>query len=219
MDNTVNLYEITDGKFYRIDDLVDADTGGCVNCSACCYGVGDLVVLTPYDVYEISRYLDLSFDELCLDKIELRYHDKIILPHLKMLPGSEKCSFLSDEGWCGIHASRPSICRLFPLGRVYEDGDFKFFLQTNACIKPNLTPIRVADWIGIKNYDENKKFLLAWHQLLKALSFRLKFIRDDQELKNINAYLFDTFFRISDTDFYETFYSIMPEAKKILGII
>lgn len=222
MNKNVNLYDISDGKFYEIDQMVNADTGGCINCSACCYGVGDLVILTPYDVYEMSRCLNLSFDELLIDKIELQVDEKIALPHLGEISESEKCSFLSDEGRCEIHAHRPSICRLFPLGRVYEDETFKFFLQTKACVMPSLEPILVADWIGIANYDENKRFLLAWHSLLKALKFRVKFIREDQELVEINNFLIDTFFRMrngNSTDFYETFFALLPEAKKKLGII
>lgn len=226
MNSKINLYEITDGNFYGINDLVKADTGGCVDCSACCYGVGELVILTPYDVYEMSSYLELSFDELLIDKIKLQHENKITLPHLNVISGSDRCSFLSESGRCQIHAHRPSICRLFPLGRVYEDDDFKFFLQTNSCVKENLTSIKVENWIGISNYNENKKFLLTWHKLLKALNFRVKFIRDEQELKAINTDLLDTFFKISHAssaqkhdDFYSAFYAILPEAKKRLGIL
>ena len=66
------LDEISDGKLYDIEDIVKADTCGCDGCSDCCIDVGDLVVLTPFDIYEMVSFLDVKFDELLNDKIDLR---------------------------------------------------------------------------------------------------------------------------------------------------
>ena len=45
------LEEISDGKLYDIEDTVKADTCGCDGCNDCCCDVGELVVLTPFDIY------------------------------------------------------------------------------------------------------------------------------------------------------------------------
>lgn len=216
------LGDISDGKLYDIDDMVAADAGGCNGCSACCHHVGDLVVLTPYDVYEMTRCLQQTYDELIDEKIVLREENKIELPYLKMQEVSERCSFLNEANRCVIHSHRPNICRLFPLGRVYEQDDFKYFLQINSCLKPKLDKVKVRQWIGITDYEKNKVFILIWHQLIKALSFRLKFVRDEEELRKINAYLIDMFYRqpiAEGEDFYEVFHQKLPEAKKWLGIL
>lgn len=216
------LEEISDGKLYDIEDIVNADTKGCNGCSACCHNVGDLVVLTPFDVYEIVSHLGQSFDDLLVDCLTLREQNKIMLPYLKMQGPTERCSFLNAENRCTIHGYRPNICRLFPLGRVYETDNFKYFLQVNSCLKPNLHPIQVKEWIGVKDYPDNKAFILAWHQLIKALTFRLKFVYDVQERNEINQYLQDTFYRMTlneGEDFYKAFKRVLPEAKKHLGII
>jgi len=218
----INLESISDGRIYELKDYVKADAGGCKGCSACCCGVGELVKLTPFDVYEMTRGLGFAFDDLLVDHLELRTVDKITLPYLKMVGSDERCSFLNDEGRCVVHAVRPNICRLFPLGRVYEEKDFKYFLQVDACVKPKLKKIQVEKWIGIENYEENKTFLLAWHRCLKALAFRFKFIRDDEELKAANDYLLEAFYRITlkeDEDFYDAFFKSLAEAKDRLGII
>lgn len=78
------LDEISDGKLYDIEDIVKADTCGCNGCSDCCCDVGELVVLTPFDIYEIVNYLGIEFDKLLGDKIQLRKNNKILLPYLKM---------------------------------------------------------------------------------------------------------------------------------------
>lgn len=216
------LEGISDGKIYDIEDQVKVDTGGCNGCSACCHAVGDLVGLTPFDVYQIKSHLNKSFDELLVDHLQLRGENKLALPYLKMHGETERCSFLNQEERCSIHAYRPNICRLFPLGRIYERGSFKYFLQVNSCLKPHLKEVRIKEWIDIKDYDENKTFILAWHDFLKALSFRMRFIRDEKEQEVIRQYILDTFYRTtlnSEDHFYAVFWERLPEAKKHLGIL
>lgn len=59
MRTTNILDKISDGRLYDIEDVVKADTCGCDGCSDCCKDVGDLVVLTPFDIYEMTTYLNL----------------------------------------------------------------------------------------------------------------------------------------------------------------
>ena len=216
------LEGISDGKLYEIEDYVKADTCGCNGCYTCCHQVGDLVELTPFDVYEIVTYVQKSFDELLGNKLALQTNNKMLLPYLKMEGETLQCSFLNESGRCSIHGHRPNICRLFPLGRVYENDDFKYFLQVGTCVMPDLKEIKVKEWIGIANYEENKTFILEWYKLLKALKFRMKFVYDDAELQAMNTYLLDTFYRLEvkeGEDFYTAFFNVLPEAKQRLGII
>ena len=114
------LEDISDGRTYGLNDMVKADTGNCAGCFKCCTGMGTSIVLDPYDVCQIKAALNKSFQEL-LDQgyIELNMVDGLILPNLKM-NSKNRCSFLSDEGRCTIHQYRPGMCRIFPLGRVYD---------------------------------------------------------------------------------------------------
>ena len=220
MRTTNILDKISDGRLYDIEDVVKADTCGCDGCSDCCKDVGDLVVLTPFDIYEITNYLNMDFDKLLGDKIVLRENNKIVLPYLKMQEKNKNCSFLDEKGRCTIHLKRPNICRLFPLGRAYQDNDFKYFLQVDNCPKDELKDVKVADWINIENYNENKKFILEWYKFIKALTFRLKFVRDEKEIAHINEILLDNFYRVKiDNDFYKSFEELLPKVKNKLGII
>ena len=220
MRTTNILNEISDGKLYDIEDMVKADTCGCNGCSDCCNDVGDLVVLTPFDIYEMTTYLNTDFDKLLGDKILLRENNKITLPYLKMQDENKNCSFLDKNGRCTIHLKRPNICRLFPLGRAYQDNDFKYFLQVDNCPKDELKDVKVSQWINIENYNENKKFILEWYKFIKALTFRLKFVRDEDEIENINQILLDSFYRVKiDNDFYKSFEELLPKVKNKLGII
>ncbi|MCR8744216.1 YkgJ family cysteine cluster protein [Romboutsia lituseburensis] len=222
MRSTNILDEISDGKLYDIEDIVKADTCGCNGCNDCCCDVGELVVLTPFDIYEMVSYLGVEFDKLIGNKIELRKNNKISLPYLKMQDNNKKCSFLNEEGRCMIHSKRPNICRLFPLGRAYQDDTFKYFLQVGNCPKEDLKDVKVKEWVGIENYDENKVFILEWHKFIKALGFRLKFVRDEKELEEINEILLDSFYRVKvgeGENFYSVFFKDLPMIKNRLGII
>ena len=222
MEQKRSLDTISDGKIYDIDDWVCADANGCAGCSACCHEVGDLVMLTPYDAFEICRHLDCDFDALLGDKIVLRKKQKLRLPYLGMQAEDKRCSFLNEADRCSIHAHRPNICRLFPLGRVYEKDDFKYFLQVNNCKKPQLSKVKVREWIGITYYDENKEMLIAWHELIKALKFRVKFVYDEAELERLNQILIDHFYRVrfeEERAFYRYFNEQLSMVKKELGIL
>jgi Fe-S-cluster containining protein len=88
---------------------------------------GDSIILDPYDVFRMMKNLETSFEGLMKEYVELSVYDGLILPHLKMDGKMGKCSFLNEEGRCSIHEFRPGFCRLFPLGRIYEDGTFHYF--------------------------------------------------------------------------------------------
>lgn len=217
-----NLDEISDGKLYDIDDMVQADTDGCKGCNRCCHDIGDLVVLSPFDAYEMGRGLNKTFDELLEEHLTLREENKILLPFLKMVDTDLRCNFLSEEGRCRIHGYRPNICRLFPLGRAYQKDDFKYFLQVGSCIKPKLDLVKVREWVGISDYDRNKVFILEWYHLLKALTFRLKFVYDAEEKARLHQIVLDEFYRMHvspEEDFYEVFYEKLPRVKNMLGIL
>ena len=152
---------------------------GCAGCSACCQGMGDSVKLDPLDIYRLCKHLNCSFEELMQDRIELNVVDGVILPNLKMAEPGEKCTFLNEEGRCRIHSARPGICRLFPLGRFYEEGGFRYFLQIHECPKENKTKVKVKHWIDTPDIKENEKYILAWHNFLKIFkktTFLLLFV-------------------------------------------
>ena len=58
------LEEISDGKLYDSNDMVKADCHDCEGCCDCCQGMGDSVILDPYDVYRLTQKTGKSFNEL-----------------------------------------------------------------------------------------------------------------------------------------------------------
>ena len=156
MKRNVSLAEISDGRLYKASDMVKADCGGCNGCSRCCHGMGNSIILDPYDVY---------------------------------------------------HSFRPGFCRLFPLGRYYENGGFSYFLQTGECAKENRSKIKVSKWIDTPDLTRNQQFTLQWHDLLHAMEERLTG-EDEGKQQEENLLLLRLFYLLpykGTTDFYSQF--------------
>jgi len=168
MKRNVTLAEISDGRLYGSNDMVKADCHGCRGCHSCCTGMGNSVLLDPYDVYRLQQGVGMGLSGLFAGgMVELNVVDGVTLPNLKMAGEEERCVFLDREGWCSIHASRPGLCRLFPLGRYYENGDFRYFLQVGECGEKNRSKIKVCKWIDTPDEKRNHDFICEWHTLLK----------------------------------------------------
>lgn len=219
MKRKVSLEEISDGKLYGSNDMVKADCNGCSGCSACCQGMGNSIILDPLDLYRIEEHLGKSFKELLQSEIELNVVDGIILPNLKMSDNSEQCVFLSAEGRCMIHSFRPGVCRLFPLGRYYENGSFQYFLQVHECPRENKTKVKVRKWIDTPDLKTYEKFVTDWHYFLDDVETLLEQTQKDGDRKQINLYLLNSLYLRpypSDKSFYESFYERLKEAGRIL---
>ena len=221
MKRNISLEEISDGRLYDENDMVKAGCNDCKGCSACCRGMGDSIILDPHDVYLLTKGLQKSFQELLGGQIELGVVDGVILPHLKMTGEEEKCSFLNKEGRCSIHPYRPGICRLFPLGRYYENGTFRYFLQTKECERTNRTKVKVGKWIDVPQVKQNREFVTVWHYFLNDCEEMFGENEDDTFRKNLNLYILNLFFirpYDTDSDFYKQFAARMERAREDLGL-
>lgn len=207
MKRDIDMNEVSDGKLYTSNDLVKADCGGCQGCSACCRGMGTSIILDPMDIFRLCCGLQTDFFGLMMDKIELNIVDGLILPNLKMAGSEETCVFLNAEGRCSIHTLRPGICRLFPLGRIYEDGSFRYFLQVHECPKPNKSKVKVKKWLDTPELKKYEQFVNDWHYYLKDLERQVE--EDTGKMKPLSMELLKRFYMNPydvERDFYEQFY-------------
>ena len=97
MKRNVSLAEISDGRLYGLKDMVKADCHGCKGCSDCCRGMGESIILDPLDCFGLTTYLKKTLQELIGTCLELGVVDGVVLPHLAMRDGDEKCGFLDGQ--------------------------------------------------------------------------------------------------------------------------
>lgn len=211
MKRNIDLKDISDGKLYSCNDLVKTDCHGCVGCSDCCHGMGESIILDPIDVFHLQKATGLDFSTLVNEKyLALNIVDGLILPNLNMNNKTGGCSFLNDEGRCTVHALRPGICRLFPLGRYYEEDGFKYFLQVHECSCENRSKMKVKKWLEIPDIKTYEKYILDWHNMIKNCE---DYVQENAG-EDLNAFLMNlikVFYQMpyngeDDKEFYEEFY-------------
>lgn len=214
MKRNCSLEEISDGKLYGLNDMVKAGCGDCNGCSACCKGMGHSIVLDPYDVNRLLLHLNMSFEQLLAASVELNVVDGVILPNLKMQDQEDSCIFLNEQGRCSIHTARPGICRIFPLGRYYENDDFSYILQVHECKKSNRTKVKVSKWIDTPDIKKNELFIKQWHSLVKSIQKLAVDGLEDALLKQLNLTVLTKFYMQPfdpNVDFYDQFQARLDE--------
>lgn len=220
----VDINEITDGKSYTANDMVKIGCGGCQGCFSCCQGMGSSVTLDPYDMWQLNSFGKMGFEQLFGTFIELHAEDGLIFPNLKMAGEKETCAFLNDEGRCSIHAFRPGLCRLFPLGRMYTEDGFSYIHQIHECKKADKTKVKIKKWMEISDLTKYEQYVKRWHDFTAVCKDALEELSEDEK-RVLALFLLKTFFQRdypAETEalsFYEEFYKRLYEAEKTLGLL
>lgn len=223
MKREVSLAEISDGRLYRAGDMVKADCGDCKGCFACCCGMGESIVLDPLDVFRLSQGLGQTLEQLLAGGVALHVEEGLILPHLNMDGAGERCAYLNEAGRCSVHGFRPGICRLFPLGRYYENGDFQYFLQVHECKNKNRSKVKVRKWIDTPELARYEQFVREWHYFLKDLQEKLMSGSNgfsEQKAKQVSMYVLKLFYALpydGGRDFYDQFAERLVQARQEIG--
>ena len=200
-----DINEISDGKIYGVHDMVRVGCSDCAGCHSCCEQMGDTVLVDPYDCKRLETELGMNFEQLMQSYVGLHVEEGLIVPHLKMQEQTDTCVFLNEAGRCSIHAYRPGICRLFPLGRIYEEQGISYFLQSGACERGK-TKIKVEKWLDTPQLKRYQQFLTEWHSLKKNMQEYLSRLNTEDEKKTVCMMFLQIFFfhpYDSGRDFYE----------------
>ncbi len=94
-----------------------------VKCfTACCGGIK--IILTPYDILQLTKRLEIPAHEFLLKFTEPTYLENTDMPgvRLKLTEEENRCPFVTPEG-CTVYSDRPSACRYYPVGMAdFHEG-------------------------------------------------------------------------------------------------
>jgi len=116
----------------------------CAMCGGCCASQ-DLVQLTAYELYRLSKFLHMEpaklFDEYCI----VAATSLNPMPHLYIKTVDGVCPFLADKK-CSVHEARPYACQAYPM-RVYWalTKDMKDFVRAHYALEDSCTLFRLDD--------------------------------------------------------------------------
>lgn len=218
MQRNVDIAEISDGKKYTISDMVKIGCNDCAGCSKCCENMSGLITLDPYDIHRMTSGLNTTFEKLLAHNVEFTVDRGLLIPTIRMDENTGKCTFINEDGRCSIHNYRSGICRLFPMGRLYEDGSYYYFLQKNECPYPNKTKVKLKNWMDTQDIIKYEKFVSDWHYFISDIQEYLLGAAED-EAKQINSALIQMFYITGyDAQFYGAFYDRLAKVKSLLSI-
>ena len=210
----VDIDEISDGKRYHSNDMAKIGCNDCKDCkTCCCRNMGHTIILDPYDVYQLTVGLNTDFDHLMTGDrpvIELSMADGILLPNIRMQEQGNCCIFLDDNERCTIHNYRSGFCRMYPLGRIYENGGFSYFNQIHECDYPNKSKVKIKKWLGIPNLAEYERFVLKWHDFLEEFRNNIKSMSDMSDVSKACVEFLTRFYKTpydKEQSFYEQIYN------------
>ena len=91
----------------------------CGACSRCCYG--RRIQVNPYELARLSRGLGISTTEV-ISQFTVDGGTALATR------ADTACTFLGPNG-CTVHADRPLVCRLYPLGRIVQADGTETFVE------------------------------------------------------------------------------------------
>lgn len=142
---------------------VHCDAHGC--SSNCCVKSAP-IVLNPYEIALICRESAISYEDL-LDIVETERANSF---PLVMLPRDPSCHFRTGQG-CGIYTARPLACRLYPLGRVFDNGKSHIVRPSvNVCAGLAAPASRtVADYLVSQDAHMQIRMADIWIEFVSAI--------------------------------------------------
>lgn len=153
----------------------------CRRCGKCCIKQ-DTILFNTRDIYNIARKKGMTMQQVIDAYTEVYIGDNSRVPIVHLLSNGPKgaCPLL-ENGRCSVHDCKPTVCALFPLGRVVtgqkvgepiEDMDklqVKYILNDHSCgSAQKLNTVR--SWLDKFGIPEHDDFFLLWNKVLMSLS-------------------------------------------------
>ena len=186
------LKEILDSKNLRLIGLDDTFQFKCRGCGKCCKQRED-IILNPWDVFRIAKYLNLSHEQL-IEKYCHRYigtDSRMPIIRLKPQGVNRSCPFLEGKK-CRIHDVKPAVCALYPIGRMVQapitepfDPDQEivagYIINPADCGSITKT-YTVRSWLERFGIPVDDEFYIEWNKTFMPLSMNLSELEKQSEV-------------------------------------
>ena len=157
--------EIQSLQYLGLDDSFEFK---CKECGKCCKNRHD-ILLTPYDLYRVAGFLGRTPQEFLERYCDVYEGHSSHFPVVRILPiaPDNVCPFLRNKK-CVLHARKPVVCRVYPLSRVFIDGDTRYHFGGAGC-KHEPKSITVREWIADVASEESEQAAQRWGETVQTL--------------------------------------------------
>lgn len=193
-----------DIETYTKNTLKPSDTFSflCKMCGKCCRNRKEPILVTGVDVFRIAKELKMPTAQVMLEKTRGYVGDQSKLPVAVLkerLDGS--CSLLRN-GKCMVQQNKPTVCALYPLGRMYnsQTKEYSYFTQSSYCQgHQGGKEWTLAEWLNEFHIDkQNEEETLAWNKLICGLAMVTHGL-PDKDLDAVMSLMIDCMYIDYDT--------------------
>ena len=193
----------------------------CRRCGKCCKNQ-DTIIFTPRDIYNIAHKFGKSMEQVIEETSEVYPGRDSRMPIVHMVPRGPKnaCPLLVD-GRCSVHDCKPTVCALFPLGRVVwfdrtlpleqqlDNIQVRYIVNDIDCGSAKRVNT-VREWLARFGIAEDDEFFIRWNRLF----IRTSSVMRKLEEAHCPPALLVVFWRTVYKDFYlnyDTSKAFMPQ--------
>lgn len=210
--------ETDEGMEHLKQQLMDLDSifkFKCRRCGKCCKNQ-DTILFSPWDIFRIAKKIGKSPSTVVKDYTEVYIGPRSRIPvvHLLMQGKKNACPFLTEEGLCSIHDAKPTVCALYPLGRVVtseapgealDSGteNIVHYILSGSCGSAKKTHT-VREWLASFGIPEHDEFFYLWTGMQLKLSRLICELEDKgvsiKALRPIWGVIFTSLYTAYDTE-------------------
>lgn len=202
---------------YTLDSQIKFRCHPGVACFTDCCG-GIKIILTPYDILQIRKRLNMSAAEFLHTHTEPTYLEKTDFPGVAIkLTDEQRCPFIkSKKEGCMIYSDRPTACRYYPVGMAnFHEGaqenqaaeQFYFVVKEPHCkgFEEDKT-WTIREWREDQGVDLRDKMNKGWMEIVmrrKSFGFQATlseqakrmFFMASTDLDQFRSFIFDSSFQ------------------------
>ena len=229
------MIETGEGIEQLAEQLLDLDSEfrfKCRRCGKCCIHQ-DTILFNARDIYNIARKKGMTMQQVIEAYTEVYIGRNSRIPVVHLLSNGPKgaCPLL-ENGRCSVHDCKPTVCALFPLGRVVMGEKFgepienldkiqvKYIINDFSCgsAKRVNTVLSWLDKFGIPEHDE---YFLLWNKVCMSLTMTIVKLEEAKVSMPVLSMLWDAIFQMLFLQ-YDVEQEFMPQfqaaADKLLSL-
>ena len=144
------MMQTGEGIEHLEDHLLDLDSEfrfKCRRCGKCCIHQ-DTIIFNARDIYNIAKKKDMTMQQVAESYTEAYIGRNSRIPIVHLLSNGPKgaCPLLED-GRCSVHDCKPTVCALFPLGRVVMGEKFGEPIENPNKLNVKLEKHEVSEFV------------------------------------------------------------------------
>lgn len=154
----------------------------CTACGQCCKNRED-ILLNPYDLYRIANHLNVEMGHVVQDYCVWYIGQTSKLPVVAVnIKGV--CPFLENKR-CRIHAAKPTVCALYPLGRAGTEDGIRYLVQDVNCGTTE-EEHTVREWLAGYGLEDSEEWFIEWQKTILPLTGRMRELAEKVSEETLN---------------------------------